>query len=65
MGVRFDPETGRDMRDPAEIIREQTAGPTFRRVFLRAFVLAAVIGLLIGILWTLAGLWHVHVSPLF
>lgn len=65
MGAWFDPETGRDMRDPAEVSREETAGPAFRRLFLRAFVLAAVIGLVVGILWTLAGLWHFHVSPLF
>ena len=56
---------GRDMRTRDEREREETAGTTFRHMFLRAFVVAAIIGLFVGILWTIAGLWHAHVSRLF
>jgi hypothetical protein len=53
------------MRTRDEREREETAGPAFRRMFLSAFAIAAIIGLLLGIVWTVAGLWHVHVSRLF
>ena len=56
---------GRDMRTRDEREREETAGRGFRRLFLRAFAFAAIVGLLIGIVWTIAGLWHAHVSRLF
>jgi hypothetical protein len=56
---------GRDMRTRDEREREDTASPAFRRLFLRAFAIAAIIGLLVGIVWTIAGLWHFHVSRLF
>jgi hypothetical protein len=64
MNPWFD-QSGRDMRSVEEWEREETAGPTFKGLFLRAFVVAAVIGLLIGIVWTIAGLWHFHGSRLF
>jgi hypothetical protein len=64
MSPWFD-HSGRDMRSLDEWEREERAGLTFRRLFVRAFAVAAVIGLLAGLLWTVAGLWHVHVSPLF
>ncbi len=64
MSPWFD-HAGRDMRSPDEWEREERAGPAFRRQFVRAFAIAAIIGLLIGIVWTVAGLWHFHVSPLF
>ena len=44
--------------------RQERAGPAFRRLILLAFGVAAFIGLLIGIVWTIAGLWQFHVSPL-
>jgi len=53
------------MRSLDDREREETAGPTFRRLFLSAFAVAGIIGLLIGIVWTIAGLWHFHVSRLF
>ena len=56
---------GRDMRSRDDWEREETAGATFRRLFLSAFAVAAIIGLLIGIVWTIAGLWHFHGSRLF
>jgi hypothetical protein len=56
---------GRDMRTRDERERDETAGHGFRGLFLRAFALAAIVGLLIGIVWTIAGLWHAHVSRLF
>ena len=56
---------GRDMRTRDEREREESAGPALRRMFLRAFAIAAIIGLLLGILWTIAGLWHAHVSRPF
>ena len=56
---------GRDMRPADEREREEAAGPGFRRLFLRAFALAAIIGLLLGIVWSIAALWHFHVSRLF
>jgi hypothetical protein len=56
---------GRDMRTLDERAREETAGSGFRRLFVSAFGIAAIIGLLIGVVWTLAALWHFHVSPLF
>ena len=64
MAQWFD-QYGRDMRTRDEREREEAAGPAFRRMFLRAFAIAAVVGLLLGILWTIAGLWHVHASRLF
>lgn len=64
MGARFD-QSGRDMRTLDEREREETAGPAFTRLFLWAFAVAAVLGLILGIVWTAAGLWHHHVSPLF
>jgi len=54
-----------DHRLPDERAREERARPALRRLFLLAFGIAAIIGLLIGIVWTIAGLWHFHVSPLF
>jgi len=56
---------GRDMRTLDEREREETASPASRRVFLNAFAIAAIIGLLLGLVWTIAALWHFHVSPLF
>jgi hypothetical protein len=56
---------GRDMRTLDERERAETASPAVRRLFLNAFAIAAIIGLLLGIVWTLAALWHFHVSPLF
>jgi hypothetical protein len=53
------------MRTLDEREREETAGPTFTRLFLWAFAVAAALGLILGIVWTAAGLWHHHVSPLF
>ena len=53
---------GRDMRSRDERDREDAGGPAFRRLFLLAFAVAAVTGLLLGIVWTIAGLWHAHVS---
>ena len=56
---------GRDMRTRDEREREETAGPAFRRMFLSAFAIAAIIGLLLVVVWTVAGMCHVHVSRLF
>ena len=56
---------GRDMRTRDEREREETASPAFRRMFLSAFAIAAIIGLLLGIIWTIAGLWHAHMSRSF
>jgi len=56
---------GRDMRTRAEREREEPAGAVFRRLFLKACAVAVIVGLLLGILWTVAGLWHAHVSKLF
>ena len=64
MNPWFD-QYGRDMRSAEEWEREETARPTFRRLFLRAFAVAAGVGLIIGIVWTMAGLWHAHGSRLF
>jgi hypothetical protein len=64
MPHRWD-EWGRDIRTVDEIDQEDTASPAFTRLFFQAFAIAAVVGLLLGLVWTIAGLWHVHVSPLF
>jgi hypothetical protein len=64
MGAWFDHE-GRSLRGLDHWKREEPASAAFRRMFLQAFAAAALLGLLIGVLWTLAGLWHFHVSPLF
>jgi hypothetical protein len=64
MAPWFD-QSGRDMRSVDEWEREESARPTFTRLFLQSFAIAAVIGLLIGIVWTIAGLWHFWVSRLF
>ena len=62
--MRFD-EWGRDGRTVEEIEKEETAGPKFSRLFVGAFAVAALIGVVLGLVWTIAGLWHFHVSPLF
>lgn len=64
MAQWFD-QHGRDMRTVDDRQREEAAGPAFRRLFLGAFAIAAILGALLGIIWTMAGLWHFHVSPLF
>lgn len=58
-------EFGNYLRDPAEVRHEKRTSVGFRRLFLSAFGIAAIIGLLLGIVWTIAGLWHAHVSRLF
>ena len=57
MGSRYE--------DPDQRQDEDIAGPAFSRFYVRAFGIAALIGLLCGLVWTAAGLWHFHVSPLF
>jgi hypothetical protein len=64
MASWFD-EFGNYLRDPAEHRRERPTRSVFRRAVLTAFGIAALIGLLLGILWTIAGLWHAHVSRPF
>jgi hypothetical protein len=64
MPLWFD-QHGRDMRTVDERESEEAASPAFRRLFLNALAIAAIIGLLLGIVWTIAGLWHFHVSRLF
>jgi hypothetical protein len=63
--ARWFDEFGNYLRDPAELRHEKPTGPGFRRLFVSAFGIAAIIGLLLGIVWTIAGLWHFHVSRLF
>jgi hypothetical protein len=40
--------------------RQNLPGPRFTRLLLTAYGVAAMIGLGIGIVWTIAGLLHVH-----
>ena len=45
-------------RDERE--RMRTSGPIFARWLFIAYGIAALIGLAIGVVWTIAGLLHVH-----
>jgi predicted PurR-regulated permease PerM len=63
--ARWFDEFGNHLRDPAELRQERRTDSAFRRLFLSAFGIAAIIGLVLGIVWTIAGLWHAHVSRPF
>jgi len=58
-------ERARDMRSLSERQHDELMRPRFRRSYVRAFAIAAFLGLLIGLVWTVAGLWHFHVHPLW
>jgi hypothetical protein len=58
-------ERGRDMRSLSERQDDELLRPGFRRSYLQAFGIAAALGLLCGLVWTVAGLWHFYVRPLW